>query len=301
MTLPADLAALPSPTPQPLPTQVRTLAPTQPPATATPGPSPTPPPAPIDQYLPGRKQVGETQHFIFYEVNAYQPVELTWWMQQAETLYGYVSQRLQAQAKNKIPLGILPPEQRACPVRGLTIPTDHALIVVYADAQSPRPYLQAVLAHEIGHAIAAEGYPGGVPDEISLSEGLATWGAEKYWDAWKNVPSLDALIRDYIQQGVYEPLTSNYDLHGIYPWQSNIGPTESCLARRDKVYSEWADFLGYLIQQYGWDKAHQLFRLPKPAAEAGQTILYPPAYQQIYGKTLNQLEYEWLVYLQSQH
>ena len=92
-------------------------------------------------------------------------------------------------------------------------------------------------------------------------------------------------------------IRQNYDLHGIYPWQ-NAG--KDCLARRDKIYSEWASFLGYLIQNYGWEKAHRLFRLPAPVRSDGKIFHFPPDYEGIYGKSLNQLEEEWLKSIESQ-
>jgi hypothetical protein len=100
-----------------------------------------------------------------------------------------------------------------------------------------------------------------------------------------------------LKDGTYEAIHENTDLHGVYPWQNNNHPGADCLARRDKVYTEWASFVGYLIDTYGWDKAHRLFRLPEPVQQNGQRFTFPPDYQGIYGKALNQLEWEWLAAL----
>ena len=296
--------ALPSPTAQPLPTRARTFTPTPSPfptgqPTFTPTVSPTPAPSLLDQYLPRRKQIAETEHFIFYAQDDYIPVDQDWWTQEAERLYAYVSQRVQAKAKNKISLAFLPPEKRSCPVRGLAVASASPVVLIYADAQVQRPYLQAVLAHELGHAIPAAGFADGLPDDLALTEGLGTWASGKYWAAWKNVPALDDLIRQYIAAGQYEPIHENYDLHGIYPWQKNTGPSQACLARRDRVYSEWAAFLGYLIDTYGWPDALRLFKNPPPINESGRRIERPPDYEGIYGKSLNQLEWEWLSVLEN--
>lgn len=293
----------PSPTALLLPTQVEKENPTPTPGPPTPSVSATTTPNPslLDQYLPRRKKVAETQHFIFYAQDGYWPIDQTWWTAEAEILYTYVSLRVQAQAKNKISLAFLPPETRSCPVRGLASEDGSPMVIIYADANSTRSYLEAVLSHELGHAIPSEGFQGGLPDSLALTEGLATWASGKYWDTWKNVPSLDELIRQYIRQGQYEPIHENVDLHGIYPWQNPSGSSQDCLARRDKVYSEWADFLGYLIDTYGWEKALRLFRNPPPVHQNGQVIIFPSDYQGIYGKALNQLEWEWLQWLQKRH
>jgi hypothetical protein len=285
-------AAAVSPTALPLPTQAIKVEPTP-----TPGGPPTPTPEPgkslLDQYLPTRVKVAETEHFIFFAQDGYFPVDQPWWTAQAEQIYAYVSQRLNgAQVKHKVSLAFQPPNEEACPIRGLASAGKEPMIIIFAGQNSTRAYLLAVLAHEIGHAISFEGFPDGTPDNIALSEGIATWGSGKYWAAWKNVPSQDDLIRSYLDEGSYEAIHENTDLRGVYPWQRNTG--QDCLARRDRLYSEWGSFTGYLIETYGWLKAHQLFRRPAPLKQPGLTIEFPPDYQGIYGKALNQLEWEWL-------
>jgi hypothetical protein len=283
-----------SPTAQPQPTQAIKAR-----SSPTPGGPPTATPEPqkslLDQYVPKRVKVAETDHFIFYAQDGYFPVDQAWWTNQAEIAYAYVSQRLDgAQVKHKINLAFQPPNKDACPVRGLASEGKEPMIILFAGQNSARTYLLAVLSHEIGHAISYEGFPEGLPGNIALAEGIATWGSGKYWAAWKNVPSLDDLIRNYMKEGTYEAIHENTDLHGVYPWQANTGSSQDCLARRDKVYSEWAGFTGYLIDTYGWPKAHQLFKRRAPLQQPGQMIEFPMDYEGVYGKALNQLEWEWL-------
>lgn len=279
----------PTPTAMQLPTRV----------SGVPEPQPedgTPSPTLLDQYLPERELAAETEHFRFYSQDGYFPVEIDWLVEQAEVVYGYVSDRLDgAQVENKIELAFTQPDQRACPVRGLASHARAPQVLLYADENTPRDYLLAVLAHEVGHAIPSEGFPGGLPDELALTEGLATWASGKYWDAWKNVRSIHQLVHGYVQAGEYEPIHQNVDLQGIYPWQDDAGP--DCLVRRDKVYSEWGSFLGYLIGQYGWEDAHRLFT-SRVETRGDQRIEYPPDYVGIYGKALNQLEFDWLSWLE---
>lgn len=289
-----------SPTPQPSPTallQPTSITDYNPEPTADSNATPEPSKTLLEAYLPNAKVIAETDHFVFYAQDGYFPVDQQWWLKQSESIYEYVSDRVNAQAKNKIHIAFIKPETRSCPVRGLASPDNPPTVLLYADAKSPRDYLLGVLAHELGHAIPAEGFPEGLPDNIALTEGLATWASGKYWARWKAVASLDELIRQYIRSGEYEPIHENTDLHGVYPWQNGTGSSEDCLARRDKVYSEWGDFLGYLIDTYGWNKAHRLFQAPEPKRQGDKLITFPIDYEGVYGKSLNQLEWEWLQYL----
>ena len=283
-----------TPTPQALPTQQHTE--NQQPATATPAtPQPTQTQGPqslFDQYIPGYQKIGETEHFVYYAQNNYVPVDFEQWKQESEQIYQYVSQRVNATGQQKIEVAFHQPQQEACPICGLASPSDPPQVLIFADQNSSIDYLHAVLAHELGHAIPAEGYKGGLPNDISLTEGLATYAAGKYWDAWQNQPSMDALIRSYIQAGKYVPLPQITDLPQVYPWQP--GSSENCLERRDQLYSEWGDFIGFLVDRYGWDPVHQLFKSARTERQGGLVTEYPSDYQKVFGLTLNQLEVAWL-------
>jgi hypothetical protein len=280
-------AVPPTVTPYPLPTRADDDRPA-----ATPAPTGNASTTLLDEYMPDHIVAAETAHYVIYTEKDYFPVDRKWWLEQVEKVYAYVSHRLQnAQVKEKIHLGFLPSDPQTCPVRGLASHDHPPVILIYAAPDSSPSYLLGVLAHETGHAISSEGFPEGMPGDLALAEGLATWSSEKYWMNWMNAPSLDSMVSGYLQHGAYESIRENFDLHGIYPWQ-NAG--KDCLARRDKVYSEWASFLGYLIQNYGWDKAHRLFRLPEAQHSSGKIFSFPPDYEGIYGKSLNQLEEDWL-------
>jgi hypothetical protein len=274
-------------TPDPLPTQAEAERPP-----ASPALSPQPTTTLLDDYMPGHLVAAETAHYVIYIQKDYFPVERQWWLGQVEQVYAYVSGRLQhANVKEKIHLGFLPPDPQSCPVRGLASHDHPPVVLIYASPASSRAYLLGVLAHETGHAISSEGFAEGMPGDLALAEGLATWASEKYWVNWMGAPSLDGMVGSYLARGEYESIRENYDLHGIYPWQ-NAG--KDCLVRRDKIYSEWASFTGYLIDRYGWEKAHRLFRLPEPQRRDGKQISFPPNYEGVYGQSLNQLEEEWL-------
>ncbi len=125
-----------------------------------------------------------------------------------------------------------------------------------------------------------------------MTEGLATYASGKYFDAWKNVPSIDAYVRSQFAEGHFYPLPEIVDLPGVYPWQTGVG--EECVARRDQEYSEWASFIGFLVDRYGWEKVHALFESAHSQDTGSQTIQYPTDYVGILGKPLNQLQVDWL-------
>jgi hypothetical protein len=152
-----------------------------------------------------------------------------------------------------------------------------------------------VLAHELGHAIPSEGFPGGLPDDQPLTEGLATWASGAYWAEYKQVEIIHDIVRQSIAEGKYTALRDSFEFSAIYPWHEDAGP--ECLDERDRVYAQWGSFLGYLVDTYGWQDAYRLFRAPRPTVQGDQVISYPPDYEGVYGKSLNQLEHDWLLAL----
>ena len=249
----------------------------------------------LDEYLPRRVVLAETDHFIFYAQDDYFPVDLERWKKQAEEIYAYVSDRVMADSPVKISVAFLPAQKTICPIRGLASSDDPPTIILFADPGVAEDYLKGVLSHEVGHAIPAQGFEGGLPNDISLTEGLASWASGKYWDAWMGTPGIHYLVRQYIDSGKYLPLAANVDLPGVYPWQEGAGA--DCLARRDQVYSQWASFIDFLLQRYGWAKVHQLFESASTAKKGGQEMKHPTDYQGIVGKSLEQLESEWLEFV----
>jgi hypothetical protein len=246
----------------------------------------------LDEYMPRHEKIGETEHFIFYAQDDYYPVDQGWWEEQAEEIYDYVSQRVGADSPIKISVGLLPAQKQACPIRGLASSDSPPIILLFADPDASPDYLLGVLAHEVGHAVPGQGYAGRLPNDLALTEGLATWASGKYWDAWMGVPSIDFLVKEYIDAGIYLPIHENVDLTKVYPWQEGVG--EGCLARRDQIYSQWGSFVGFLIDRYGWEKVHELFESAYSEKQGSETVEYPTNYEKVLGKDLKQLEEEWL-------
>lgn len=246
-----------------------------------------------ETFVTGEK-IAETTHFEFYAENGYFPVAIDDFKTQAETTYDYVRNRLQLSTEKKILLTFRRPLNltkltfhrssiNTCPQRG---GASSDLIYIYADEQTSQAQILGVLAHEVGHVLHAES---DLADGTSaLYEGLATWAAGNYWNNWHNSSSLDASVRDYLQQHTFLPLYENYEIY------TSVGSGENCLARRDILYTEWAAFIDYLIAQYGWEKLHTLFGMPTSEERGSEIIIKPPDFQAVYGSSLNQLEAAWL-------
>ncbi|RPI83629.1 MAG: hypothetical protein EHM41_15470 [Chloroflexi bacterium] len=252
-----------------------------------------PTPVPIESLY---KKVTESEHFVYYQDQGYQPVDLNYWMDQAEKVYGYVSQRLNIEAEEKIGLVFQEPDTSSCPSRGMTAGN---FIILYADQQTGEKQLLGILAHEIGHAILISTEKLSRPATRGLDEGMATWAAGDYWTNWNGYPSFDAMIREYLEKSTYIPIYQDLDLIAAYqePLETKLHSQVDCLVIRDILYTEWAAFLDYLLQQYGMEKLEAIFQSGGAEMTETEVINYPPDFYGIFGLAINQLEAEWLAWI----
>lgn len=309
----APVTATPTPSPQATNTPVPpTASPTPRPPTPTPTPSPVPPTptalplatwaVPRDSggggsregnnYELGGEKVAETTHFEFYVDGGYFPADVERFKIEAEKAFEYVSTRLNTSTEQKIPVIFRPPSSEPCRARGMFVSARPYRIFIFADEQTTEEQFLGVLAHETGHYLHTIG---DLPGTIwAFTEGIATWASADYWNAWQNSPSLAASVQRYREEGQFLPLYENFQT----PQQSAPQPTtdvnDACLIRRNILYTEWASFLDYLIQQYGWEKLHALFESPDSERRRREVIFSPPDFEAIYGQSLNQLEAAWL-------
>jgi len=140
-----------------------------------------------------------------------------------------------------------------CPQRGAAV-LDR--LIIYADSTTSLTQLLGVAAHEVGHALTFERV-GVVHVHAGLIviEGLATWAAGDYVTDWYGIPSLEAAVRSYIEDGSYisltQPIGANYSV------ASDAGAppatTAACHARRDLLYTQWGAFVGFLLGDQGPD------------------------------------------------
>jgi hypothetical protein len=238
------------------------------------------------QILDSAQKLAEDEHLILSSIDDYLPVEISWWQEEVPEVYSYVSERLGATTSEKIILIFLSPRPGNCATRGMTYHEQQPVIAIYANEETSKEQILAVLAHEFGHVLIAEKYE--TLNDLALNEGMATWAAGNYWTKWKD-EDFDTLVKASLENETYLSLFHNYSLKKAY--DDNL---ENCLFHRDQLLEELASFLDYLIQNYGQEKLSTLFDMRQPELINNQRIIYRPDFQGIYGTELNQLEYEWL-------
>ncbi|HEX4999980.1 MAG TPA: carboxypeptidase-like regulatory domain-containing protein [Terriglobia bacterium] len=199
--------------------------------------------------------IRETPHFQIYAEKSFVPVNLDWLQVEVENIYDYLVERMGVSTTERFALTFRPPDTAPCPKRGLAHsfePVGQA--VVFANEQTSRSQISGVLAHEFAHLLHSRALRAGTSD-TNLSEGLASWAAGKYWQAWQGTAADN--VRAFRVEGRYKPLEE-------YSWET---PPEtdivSCWKNRDRRYNSWAAFIDFLITEYGMDKFRQLLGPPE--------------------------------------
>ena len=129
-----------------------------------------------------------------------------------------------------------------------------------------------IMAHEFVHQLAQDRY-GTAGTELALAEGVATWGAGKYWLGGA------ADFRSYVRStGIQYPLTQSYEGLGY--------------DAQDQMYYQWASFVEFLIGTYGRERFDQVYVSGK--GDPGSAD-----YQGVYNKSISTLENEWKGWIQS--
>jgi hypothetical protein len=248
-----------------------------------------------DDYALKGEKVAETAHYEFYVEDAPFPEDVEEFKEEAEQVFEYVSARLNSSVEGKIAVTFRRPSTEPCRARGLFVSERPYRIFIFADEQTSRDQLLGVLAHETGHYLHTVGdLPG---TTWAFTEGIATWASGEYWNAWHNSPSLAATVQRYRERGQFMPLYENFQSPQQSAPETTAGASDDCLVRRDILYTEWASFLDYLIEKYGWEKLHILFESPDSERRRREVIFTPPDFEAVYGLSLNQLEAAWLEHL----
>ncbi|MDT8306137.1 MAG: hypothetical protein RRC07_09390 [Anaerolineae bacterium] len=245
----------------------------------------------ISQHQPA----GASEHFRFHSLDGTTPIPLAELQAEADVIYDEVAARVGAAIGGRIPVTFLPPQEGTCPVRGVASfgGPDRAgemQILIFADeATSPQQVL-GVLAHETAHLLHAR-TTNGMGRSVALQEGFAHWAASRAVNAWYGSASFDDLIRVYLEEGRYRPLSEVYEFYEEPP---GFDDPADCLAWRDQLYTQWAAFIGFLVDTYGRPRLDQLMGSPtSEPADDGYTV-QPADFQGVYGLALNQLEAQWL-------
>lgn len=243
--------------------------------------------------LPGQKEL-ETEHFAFYVEDDYQPVDLELFAGTAEGIYAEVSAEMDAGSPEVIIFSFQPPEDHPCRARGTTLYSEpDPRVTIFANEQTDEAQILGVFAHEVAHVIHSNGFDRFLGGDRNLTEGLATWITRDYWTAWHQTESLDEMVRGYLASGSYVPLTEA-DVFSVHP-QAQDSTLTNCLAQRDLLYTQWASFVGYLVNVYGWESFLDLMASAESeVTDEGVILPMPTDYEGVYGKTLEALEAVWI-------
>jgi hypothetical protein len=244
---------------------------------------------------PEGQKIAETRHYEFYAKGGAFPAAVPDLPERAEIIFDHVSGRLGTSAEQEVPVIFRPPSLAPCPPRGLA-GSRPPRIFIYADDETSRDQILGVLAHELGHVLIMARFQQ-IPR--ALNEGLSTWASAQYFNAWQGILSLDAAVRSYLDDSTYLPLHQNYHLTDINPGAE--GSSDSCISRRETLYTEWASFLGYLIERYGMERLEKLIAtVPDPEMTGRGVTVKPANFEAVYGSSLNQLEAAWLRHILTQ-
>ena len=232
--------------------------------------------------------IARTENFTFYSQDGYFPVDLDQFQLKSELVFRHISRQLNLPYDGQIKVTFLPPmpANGTCVVRGLANfdRQGNPQTTIFADENTSQEYLLGVLAHEVGHNIFMHNFD---VEHTELNEGIATWASRRYWSIWQESPSLEENVVTYIEDDTYVPLSIGLDNRAY------SGAT--CLVHRDIVYTEWASFVGYLIDQYGMDKFIELALTETVIIDEDYvTESLQPDYYVVYGLSLDELEKMWL-------
>lgn len=146
---------------------------------------------------------------------------------------GYVSARTEMQLS--APVAIVFERRATCGLDGAAY-TERRLIMLYACPDTPTNRAINILAHELVHQLAYDRYgPAHMQADLILSEGLATWGAGKYWLGGASD------FRGFVQQHYAAqllPLGTHY---------RDIGTIDAM----NRLYYQWASFVDFVIATRG--------------------------------------------------
>jgi hypothetical protein len=192
-------------------------------------------------------------------------------------------------------LFIKAPDRSSCPIRGRAMPAFTPGVEIMAAPEWTRDQILGIVAHEVAHVLNVLDSDLPLAPAALLHQGLASWGAGRYWANMLGFETLSDVVRDYRENGSYIALgDSDEALILAFPQQpqTQARSTHNCLAVRDTLYTEWAAFIDYLMISRGRDRFIALLEAP---AQAGD--MPGPDYEHVYGMSLSALESEWLATL----
>lgn len=238
---------------------------------ARPEPSVAVAPAPVD----GRLAVASDGQLALYTTEgSYTPEQVRSLAQPLNEALSYVSER--TGMKLSAPVNIIFDHRAgACGLDGAAY-TQKRTILLYACPDIPTRRAINILAHEFVHQLAHDHYgPAHMQADLILSEGLATWGAGKYWLGGESD------FRGFVAHNYASnllPLGSHYRDFGT-------------LDAMNRLYYQWASLVDFLIATQGRENFDTLYK-------SGRGMEPNTAdYQAVLGSDLAGVEQQWKEWL----
>ncbi|HEY0604641.1 MAG TPA: hypothetical protein VGD58_17110 [Herpetosiphonaceae bacterium] len=227
-------------------------------------------PAPVD----GRIAVVSAGLLALYTTEgSYTPEQVRGLAQPLDEALSYVSQRTGMQLSG--PINIVFDRRAACGLDGAAY-TEQRTILLYACPDIPTRRAINILAHEFVHQLANDYYgQAHMQADLILSEGLATWGAGKYWLGGES-DFRGFVLHNYASNLL--PLGSHYSDYGT-------------LDAMNRLYYQWASLVDFLITTQGRENFDTLYK-------SGHGMSPNTAdYQAVLGSDLAGVEAQWKEWL----
>ncbi len=175
-----------------------------------------------------------------------------------------------------------PAQTGACAIRGLTFSQDRTIRLFYAPGSDSQRII-AIMAHELVHQLEQDYYGAAahLKSDNILLEGMAVWGSSSHFLAVDGRPQYQHNVQQALREGALLPLATDL-------------VADCRTTTRNYIYDEWGSFVEFLLQRSGRERFDTLYRSGTGRA-AGSAD-----YQGVYGKSLDELQAEWLAWLREQ-
>lgn len=222
-----------------------------------------------------RAPVVRSEHFLIYvNSGSYSAAEGASIAEPLELALSYVEQRTGMRLSRAINV-VFDRRPDTCGLDAVAY-TNARTLIVYTCSDTPRQRAINVLAHELVHQLAHDRYGDAhLQADLILSEGLATWGAGRYWLGGEQN------FRDFVgkQYTRRVPLATGPD-----------GSTTTDML--NQLYYQWASYIEWLEATYGTEAVARLY-----AAGTGRRP-GSAGYEQVLGTPFEQTEERWRAWIE---
>jgi hypothetical protein len=230
----------------------------------------------------GGELVVQTHSVDFYRLaGGLTPTEIRAISSAVEESIASGSTMMGSNLEGRVSVRFEPAQTGICAIRGLTFSNDRTIRMFYNPGANLRN-IEAILAHEFIHQLQHDfyGVPAHLRSDIILLEGMAMWGSSPYYLNEAGEPRYHANSLRAVEEDLLLPLTTSLE-------------ADCRTTTRNFIYDQWASFVEYLLVAYGRERFNEVYASSngRPAGSSN--------YQAVYGKSLGELEAEWLEWLVS--